>query len=210
MDHAFLFRKRDLADVRSSAPANKLRLPGRVEVGSQLHHLQQTIHRAAELLPLPGPITAFAFLNTLQALESLPFDDGVVAGSADEKRPGPCRPVERIQSRHHSRLELFESESALVAFMQRFGGLRAFAAEASLQMGEAGGKDREEAKGSRHGSLLHESGSRSLRKRARRDSKSRDRNSNGDGTTEIRSVGCETNRGLPGDALRLRAARSPL
>ncbi len=33
------------------------------------------------LLPLPGPITAFAFLNTLQALEDLPFEEGLLKGS---------------------------------------------------------------------------------------------------------------------------------
>ncbi len=81
MDHAFLFRKRNPIADHSTAPATGSPLPARVAAGSQLHRLQQTIHRAAELLPLPGPITAFAFLNTLQALESLPFDEGVVAGA---------------------------------------------------------------------------------------------------------------------------------
>lgn len=32
-------------------------------------------------MPLPGPITAFAFLNTLQALEHLPFDEGMRKGA---------------------------------------------------------------------------------------------------------------------------------
>jgi hypothetical protein len=39
------------------------------------------IERAGGLLPLPGPITAFAFLNTLQALEDLPFDTGMRRGA---------------------------------------------------------------------------------------------------------------------------------
>ncbi|HEV3005651.1 MAG TPA: putative inorganic carbon transporter subunit DabA, partial [Pirellulales bacterium] len=43
--------------------------------------LKQAIAKAAELLPLPGPITAFAFLNTLQALERLPFDEGMREGA---------------------------------------------------------------------------------------------------------------------------------
>jgi uncharacterized protein YbcC (UPF0753/DUF2309 family) len=43
--------------------------------------LKRTIERAAALLPIPGPITAFAFLNTLQALEELPFDEGMLRGS---------------------------------------------------------------------------------------------------------------------------------
>lgn len=39
------------------------------------------IRTAAELLPVHGPITSFIFLNTLQALEDLPFDEGVVKGA---------------------------------------------------------------------------------------------------------------------------------
>jgi uncharacterized protein YbcC (UPF0753/DUF2309 family) len=38
------------------------------------------IRDAALLLPAQGPITAFAFLNTLQALESLPFEEGLIKG----------------------------------------------------------------------------------------------------------------------------------
>jgi uncharacterized protein len=41
---------------------------------SELDSLRKTIHEAAELLPSQGPITAFAFLNPLQGLESQPFD----------------------------------------------------------------------------------------------------------------------------------------
>lgn len=36
---------------------------------------------AAELLPSQGPITAFVFLNTLQALEGLPVEEGMKKGS---------------------------------------------------------------------------------------------------------------------------------
>ncbi len=43
--------------------------------------LRHAIERAAELLPAQGPITAFAFVNTLQALEGLPFDEGLKRGS---------------------------------------------------------------------------------------------------------------------------------
>lgn len=39
------------------------------------------IAKAAELLPAQGPITAFVFLNTLQALEDLPFDEGLIKGA---------------------------------------------------------------------------------------------------------------------------------
>lgn len=39
------------------------------------------IDKAAELLPVSGPITAFAFLNMLQALEDMPFDAGLRRGA---------------------------------------------------------------------------------------------------------------------------------
>ena len=44
-------------------------------------HLSKLIERAGDLLPISGPITAFAFLNTLQALEDLPFDEGMRKGA---------------------------------------------------------------------------------------------------------------------------------
>jgi uncharacterized protein len=44
--------------------------------------LLDMIDRVAQLLPAQGPITAFVFLNTLQALEDLPFDVGVQQGGA--------------------------------------------------------------------------------------------------------------------------------
>lgn len=43
--------------------------------------LKRLVERAAALLPSQGPITAFVFLNTLQALEDLPFDEGVQMGA---------------------------------------------------------------------------------------------------------------------------------
>ena len=43
--------------------------------------LAEMIERAALLLPTQGPITAFAFLNTLQALEHLPFHQGMKQGA---------------------------------------------------------------------------------------------------------------------------------
>jgi uncharacterized protein len=42
--------------------------------------LSKAIEHAGNLLPAQGPITAFAFLNTLQALEDLPVDDGLRKG----------------------------------------------------------------------------------------------------------------------------------
>ncbi len=46
-----------------------------------LADLQRLIDRAAQLLPSQGPITAFVFLNTLQALEDLPFEEGLLKGA---------------------------------------------------------------------------------------------------------------------------------
>lgn len=42
--------------------------------------VSEHIQKAALLLPAQGPITAFAFLNTLQALESMPFEEGLIKG----------------------------------------------------------------------------------------------------------------------------------
>jgi len=52
-----------------------------IDQQAQLDHLSKTIERAGTLLPISGPITAFAFLNTLQALEDLPFDEGMRKGA---------------------------------------------------------------------------------------------------------------------------------
>lgn len=54
--------------------------PGTVspDIAAELKH---HIERAAALLPSQGPITAFVFLNTLQALENIPFDEGVQKGA---------------------------------------------------------------------------------------------------------------------------------
>jgi len=46
-----------------------------------LDRLRTVVERAAELLPSQGPITAFVFLNTLQALEDLPFEEGLLKGA---------------------------------------------------------------------------------------------------------------------------------
>lgn len=46
-----------------------------------LAKLQAAIDAAAALLPAQGPISAFVFLNSLQALEDMPFDDGLLHGS---------------------------------------------------------------------------------------------------------------------------------
>jgi uncharacterized protein YbcC (UPF0753/DUF2309 family) len=45
-----------------------------------LDEIERMIRAAGELLPTVGPITAFVFLNTLQGLEHLPFDEGLKQG----------------------------------------------------------------------------------------------------------------------------------
>lgn len=47
----------------------------------QLDRLAKVITQVGDLLPAQGPISAFVFLNTLQALEDLPFDEGVRRGA---------------------------------------------------------------------------------------------------------------------------------
>lgn len=47
---------------------------------TDLQCLTASVRDAAELLPSQGPITAFVFLNTLQALEGLPFAEGMKKG----------------------------------------------------------------------------------------------------------------------------------
>jgi len=48
---------------------------------NRCEELRKLIGTASALLPAQGPITAFVFLNTLQALEHLPFHDGVREGA---------------------------------------------------------------------------------------------------------------------------------
>lgn len=43
--------------------------------------LKSVIERSGELLPSQGPITGFAFLNPLQGLEHLPFEQGIMRGA---------------------------------------------------------------------------------------------------------------------------------
>jgi uncharacterized protein YbcC (UPF0753/DUF2309 family) len=47
----------------------------------ELQRLAREIAKIGDLLPTQGPITAFVFLNTLQALEDLPFEQGVKEGA---------------------------------------------------------------------------------------------------------------------------------
>ena len=48
---------------------------------ARLDRLRNLVTQAGGLLPISGPITAFAFLNTIHALEDLPFDQGICKGA---------------------------------------------------------------------------------------------------------------------------------
>ena len=62
---------------------------------------------------MPGPITAFGFLNTLQALEDLPFDEGMRKG-ARLHGCQPYLPEERYRERmSHGRIQLEDLEIVL-------------------------------------------------------------------------------------------------
>ena len=65
----------------------------------RLERLQQVVERSAELLPAQGPITAFVFLNTLQALENLPYDEGIQRGA----RLFGCQPY-LIEERYREKM----------------------------------------------------------------------------------------------------------
>lgn len=69
-----------LADISASSE-----LPGSDAV---LSKLQSMVEKAGALLPAQGPLSGFAFLNPLQGLEDLPFEEGMMKGS----RLFGCRP----------------------------------------------------------------------------------------------------------------------
>lgn len=58
------------------------------EVDTSLLKLKQMIEEAGGLLPAQGPLGGFAFLNPLQGLENLPFEEGMMKGA----RLFGCRP----------------------------------------------------------------------------------------------------------------------
>ncbi len=64
--------------VNTFDPSEKRDLPTRV---AGRIRLQQLIEKVATLLPAQGPLSAFVFVNTLQALEDLPFDEGLKKGA---------------------------------------------------------------------------------------------------------------------------------
>lgn len=65
-----------------------------------LERLRVAISNAASLLPAQGPITAFVFLNTLEAFEHVPFDEGVRRGG----RLFGCQPY-WTEDRYHKAIE---------------------------------------------------------------------------------------------------------
>lgn len=64
---------------------------------TERNSLTAIIEHAATLLPIPGPLTAFAFSNTLQALEDRPFDEGMRSG-AKHYGAQPFLPEERYRA----------------------------------------------------------------------------------------------------------------
>src|SRR5436190_5614512 len=64
-------------------------------------YLGGIIERAGKLLPAQGPISAFVFLNTLQALEDLPFDEGLARGA----RLFGCQPY-LVEDRYRQKMAL--------------------------------------------------------------------------------------------------------
>ena len=63
----------------SNNPTDPQAMASNVSVPAvEVSHL---VEKCAALLPSQGPITAFVFLNTLQALENVPFDQGVQKGA---------------------------------------------------------------------------------------------------------------------------------
>lgn len=55
--------------------------PGLATDCQQLEELEKQISAIGDLLPPQGPISAFVFLNALQALEDLPFEEGLKEGA---------------------------------------------------------------------------------------------------------------------------------
>lgn len=74
--------------------------------------LRQSLAKAAQLLPAQGPITAFVFLNSLQALEDLPFEEGLRRGKdlfGSETTLSEGRYREKLKKGRIARVDLEES-----------------------------------------------------------------------------------------------------
>lgn len=79
--------------------------------------LRQSLAKAAQLLPAQGPITAFVFLNSLQALEDLPFDEGLRRGKdlfGSETTLSEDRYREKLRDGRIAREDLEESLRSLL------------------------------------------------------------------------------------------------
>ncbi len=81
----------------------------------ELDELRSIIGRAATLLPAQGPITAFVFLNPLEGLEHLPFDDGVQRGAALFRSQPYLSEDEYRAHLESGRIALADLEAALAA-----------------------------------------------------------------------------------------------
>ena len=68
--------------METAAPDNASCTPNSSAAGPQWDpgRIVADLLEAAKLLPAQGPITAFVFLNSLQALEDLPFEEGLLKG----------------------------------------------------------------------------------------------------------------------------------
>lgn len=78
---------RKLLDIENSTSMYTLPV-ARGTYETPIRALQETIEYAAQMLPADGPVSAFVFLNTLHALEHLPFEEAIKEGA---KRFG-CQP----------------------------------------------------------------------------------------------------------------------
>jgi uncharacterized protein YbcC (UPF0753/DUF2309 family) len=69
-----------LLDLQNSTTIHSLPLRSR-DISPPLLDLQRVLEYSAQILPCDGPVSSFVFLNTLHALEHLPFDEALRHGS---------------------------------------------------------------------------------------------------------------------------------
>src|SRR4051794_11787481 len=68
-------------ESNTQSPTSSVRL-------QQAQQIPELVAKGARLLPPQGPVSAFIFLNVLEALEDLPFEQGIQKGA----RLFGCRP----------------------------------------------------------------------------------------------------------------------
>ena len=74
--------------------------PETSQTQAQIARLNELVASAGNLLPISGPVSAFVFLNALQGLEDLPFDEGMKQGA----RLFGCQPY-LIEDRYREYLD---------------------------------------------------------------------------------------------------------